>query len=525
MRKIAIVFILIAFANLNLFAQDLRKKAEESPLDCALYLLSKDENAVNEENLTRVFFEVGRFDDALRAIEFDESSSSKFLWLSFYGGKLIEQNKLNEANKFLTKAFALLPEEEWSDSNITEFVSSLIKLGRLPEVFETVKNQDDDEDKAKLLILIAENFMKTGQSEKLKTILPEAQKLVENPKDSEKLLQITLLYAKLKQFDKSREILKLIEPSDFSGSSEIEAENNRRELLFPLLRVHLELGEIEKAFEIWNQHNSSYFYEFSLFINDLIAYGYKDKAALLIFQMQSDKEQLRRDGNEVVEAYLKIGDIEKAIFISRTMSDDDDNFWQQNSFITLADRFIAEGKNEAALEILDFAFQRARKIVFQHEALQSIGASSGTRKVIYYRNIYNRLMKLREYKKAFEVINSISSDHELAKEFFAEHLVDFAAQQAKTLPRKKIYELLTKAQNIVKDEDDESDGYFLNIKILSADVYAQIGEKATAVKMLGEVLQTDEDFLISAGKVFEQNNLKADANMRRVLRQLIEDAE
>ncbi|HMS39691.1 MAG TPA: hypothetical protein PKE69_05650 [Pyrinomonadaceae bacterium] len=534
MKKLSFLIAVFIFLAANIFAQDLRKKAEENPLFCALYLLQKegDLNALELSRLTQVFFELPKSEDLFYAINLAEENDDKAALFITYSREFLKIGKKTEANKFLTEAVKTLNKDNHPDVFYLKWaVEDLFSIERSDEAVKIAEIFADEFDSNDITTAVAEEFVKRGQTEKLRQFI--AQPFF--PHESENNLtraKIALIYAKLKQPEKARKILEEIKQTAFFGETVTDENNNRREILFPILRVHLALGEIDKAFEVWNvRGDQDDFYENRLFIDDLIAYGQMDKVSLLLAQMQSNTEKFARDGYIVVEIYLKIGDVESALSAAKNMSDKDDNYWQQDSFMKLADRFIADGNTNYAESILDVAFGRANKIIFQHNAMDSVGASTGSRKMIYLGNIYQRLMKLRRFDKAFAVINSIGSDHWKAKEFIVEKLADFVSQQIKALPRKKINAILNKIQNIY-DKEDEGDYDYSNTKLLVAGIYAEMGEKTKAVELIAKVLEEakesccyEDDFLIAAGKVFEQKKLKANANLKKVLKKYIEDAE
>lgn len=532
MKKLSFLIAVFIFLAANIFAQDLRKKAEENPLDCAFYLLQKKEDLSEYElsPLARVYFQFGKTEDLARAINLAEENDDKAVLFITYSREFLKVGKKAEANLFLTEAVKNLDKEDYPDREFLKWiVQDLIEFDRSDEAVKIAEMFSDEFEQNDIILAVADKFLELRQIDKLQKFIA----LPFFPHESENNFthaKVALIYAKLKQPEKARKILDELKQTAFFGETEMNAENNRRNILFPLLRIHLELGETEKAFELWNQRgDQNDFYEIALFIADLIAYGQKEKVLLLLAQMESNTKQFERDGYKVVEIYLKIGDVEAALKAAKMMSDKNDNYWQQDSFMKLADRFIADGRNDKAEDILDFAFGRAKKIVFQHEAMQSNGASSGTRKRTYLSGIYHRLMKLKRFEKAFLVINKIGSNHWIANRFIRENLADFVRQQIKTLPRKRIEAILSQIQTTYTDKDDDDE--VMESKLLAAEIYGQIGEKTKAVSLLTEILKNAEDsypkenILIDVGKVFEQNKLKPDANLKKVLKKYIEDAE
>lgn len=521
MNKLSFLIAVFIFLAANIFAQDLRKKAEENPLDCALYLISKDERKSEAKNLADTFFEVGRYDDALRTIEFEEYR--KISWLISHTSKLIEQGNETQAKTFLDKTMSLLGSEDADiDRDDLIFLAPLlIKYGRNEEAL-ALYNLSEDEYKPRTAIGISKAFIKANQPANALKLLSFDFENAEIDRKAE----IIELFARLRQTERAKKFLAEFDMVAFLSEPSY---HNRRFTLFPLINANLALGRVDKANELWQQygeHDDGY--DWLKFIDALIEFGYRDKVDFYLTQMESNSELLGKEGSDIVKRRLEFGDIEKALIIAEKISEDDDNDAQQAAFMLITDFYITENKTDSALKVLDGAFERARKIVFQHEPMQS--ASLGTQKVIYLRDIYKRLMKLKQFKKAFTVFNAIGSDHWIAKDFVLESLFDFAKQQIKTLSRNEIEKILKQIQNSVSDKD--RDYYSTKAKIFTVEIYALIGEKSKAVKLSTEVLKEGEEsccnkfeFLLSVGKIFEQHKLKPDADLKKVLKEFIEDAE
>ena len=529
MRKAWILVALLIFTAASVRAADWRKRAEESPLDCAFYTLLQDDGRrrTDVESVAQGYFELGRYADVFAAIGLLKDQDDQAALFNVFSTLLLTENKKSEANRFLTEAVKRLSVKDYPDERVlVQIVENLIELDRADEAMNIARTFAGELEDNDVSLAIAAKLIKIGQTEKARVFV--ARPFFRHASESlEARAKAALIYAKLKQADRAREMLEELKQTAFSGANEMEIGNRRRRVLPVLIDVHLELGEIEKAFELWNRHGDREdFYEFARFADDLVLYGQTEKALPLLVEMRADKEQMSRDGSSIVKSYLKIGDVETAVVVAKSISGDDDNSAQQSAFMALADYFVAGGRTDAALDMLDFAFRRAAKIVFAHEPMQSIGASAGSLKIIYLRNIFERLLKLRRFEKAFEVINATGSDHWMAKEFIVESLHAFIKPQIKTLPRKQIDALLRRIQTTFTAADEY---YGINAKLLAADVYAQLGEKRKAVELLARVLEEgresccyEDHFLIAAGIVFERNRLKADANIRKALLEFLE---
>lgn len=521
MKKISLIFGLLIFINLNVTSQDLRKKAEENPLDCAIYLFKKDKGGIKFDQLARTLFEVGRYDDAIAALEFEEHRQLDHFVI--FTKNLIEKGYRTKADKFLSRISALLKngEKDWDENILINLAPLLIDSRKSEEALLLAQSAQDDDKKVKIAVSVAKEFIKANQPENALKVLGDYYEIAETDRKAE----IIELFARLQQKEKAEKLLAEFEPNAFIE----EVYHNRRFILLPLINANLALGKVERAIELWQLYGETDDgYGYIEFIDALFEFGYRDKAIFYLNQITTDQNIIQDVGANIVERYLKLNETATATTIAKKISDDVDNYEQQRALMLIADKLILDGKDDSALEILNFAFQRAKKIVFEHEPMQSNGASSGTRKRNYLNQIYNRFVKLKNYQKAYETLMSIDDEHWIAKEFLAEHLIDFTKRQIKSLPREKIYAFLMKAQNISKDAEYLS----IQTKLQTSEIYAQIGEKPKAVELITEVLEKakesccyKDDFLLAAGKVFEDNKLKSNPKLKRILKEIIADEE
>jgi hypothetical protein len=522
-NNVVFTLVLIVCAAQIIFSQGPLKNAESNPLDCAMHLLIADPQRFNQFELFSTFYEAGRYDEAIKTLEFEDNGQLRHL--VFFTRKLVEDNKTAGAKKFLDRISLLLSDNEskWDADELIALAPILIRTGRTDEAVLLVKKVEDEEDRVKAAVGISRALLDSNYPElSLKTL----EGLYEIA-DSEGKAGVIELYARLKQKEKAEKLLADFEPGAFIDQ---KFYSNRPFILFSLINANLALGKIDRALELWQQYGKNdVAVEHIKLIDALSEFGYKDKSLFYLNQIAADKNLIKNAGADITERLLKLNDINRATAFSKQISDDIDSYEQQKALMAVADKLIEDGKTGPALEILDFAFQRAKKIVYEHGPMDSVGASSGSRKEIYLGQIYERLVRLEQFDKAFAVFNAIGSDQ--AKDFVARHLVDFAGRQIETLPRKKIYEYLKLAQDLVTDE--EADVYDpIEIKLLSAEVYARMGEKDKAVKLIAAVLEEalesccyERTALISAGKIFEKYKLRTDACIRKVLREYITEAE
>jgi hypothetical protein len=517
-----IIFCLLSFVLINnTLANDLRKKAEENPLDCAFYLLTKEENLspYDSNKLVRAYLELKRIKDISRTIELFDNDEAKFNELIGYVHLLIIENRKAEASILADKAILLLKNrnDSWIIDLIAVFIADLVELNRSVEAIKIIEDTEDKLDKTKLSIKLAEAFLNTNQTEKALKSLPA---WTEAECDEQKL-KIIELYAKLKQFEKLEKTLAEFEQTAFVGMEEGIARSNKRFTLLPIINASLALGKIDHALALWRQHGDE---DYSIWlIESLLEFGYREKAAPYFLEIEANPELLGRNGKDLVKIYLQLGEIDTAISTAKKMSDDVDSYWQQNSFIRIADRFVKDGEVEKAIAILNFGFQRARKVKFEDYAGSSIGASPASRKTIYLRNIANRFLDLKHFDKALTVINAVE-DENLRISLHTE----FARRQIKTLPKNKIFEILSANQKAVEkmgiDYQEQKN------LIAIAVAYGEAGAINKANEIFAAVLlEASEsnlylnDFLAAIGLEMEKHNWQADAKLKSALKKIVAD--
>lgn len=513
MRKKAFLFVLMISGCWQALAGELPKRAQEHPLDFAFYLITKGNDDRHAEAMANAFFEVGRFDDAARGIEIENNEHTKINWFAFRARLLDERQNAEKTRLYVDQALKLIKLEnvDADKEAALALAELLIKFNRTHEAVQLLENADRRE---AVLIGIVREFIKAHKTAAALKLLPP---LADIEADDDKA-EIIELYARLKQTEKTDKMLAEFEPAAFVNTP---VYHNQRFILFPLINANLALGRRDHAVELWEQYGEKDDgYGWIKFIGALIEFGHREKANVYLAQVAADSEILKSEGSDVVAAYLKLGDIEKAAALAKTMTVEFDSHEQQAGLMHVADHFIADSKTDAAANVLDFALRRASKVVFQHEDLQS--TSAGTHKRMYLHNIYRRYMKIGQYSKARAAIDAIGSEHWIAQEFVMQSLFDFLKQRAKKLPRRETEIMLKRMQNSFTERDD--DYQRSQAKLFAAEIYARLGEKQKAAALLARVIREGKEscchefeFLLGAGKVFELYKLEPDANIKKAL--------
>ena len=314
MKRLAITLTLIVFSSASIFADDLRKRAEANPLDYALYLVSKD--SLLRDGVYSALFEVGRYNDLLKALE--SEPYSRVRWLGHFSSEFIDLNKETEANRFLDKAIQLFRsgDESWSDDQVNILVKSLIALNRSDEAFEILNHQEYENDRAEISVEIARAYLKIGQNEKAMRSLSQTPILLESFYEIHNTIDVADLFIKVGQREAAISLLERLEKSPAVLTS-----TNRDRFLLRMVPLYIRLGQFDKAFDVWNHDtavddpNYLFSYASTLFTN-----GRADQADPFLTQLRTDKEYMDRYGDSLVEMYLGSGDIETARSIALTMS-------------------------------------------------------------------------------------------------------------------------------------------------------------------------------------------------------------
>ncbi len=220
-RLFLLLGIFLFLSNFVLAADDLRKKAADSPLDCALYLLSTDRLNFDESRLAFAFFSIKRYDDVVRTLSqkdrFDLGTASHL------AAQLLKQGDKSNAEKFIAKVLEKITDDDTGSNELRNFIGVLIAGGHLDDVDEIIAKQDNEyaEFKAKLYLTAADASRQTGRSEKALEYLEQAYKL----RDSlEKYDQIRLaeLYGKLGRSEETVALIDQIEARALNSTDKNE---------------------------------------------------------------------------------------------------------------------------------------------------------------------------------------------------------------------------------------------------------------------------------------------------------------
>lgn len=525
--RAVLALLLVSLISFPTLAVDLRQRARENPLDCALFLMEQETDPSDEDELADAFQNVSRYDDSIRAMNLSNDPRSQFSWFSRYAVQLDQAGDKANSEKFIKAALAVLTRSNWWSREPTPFIKLLISTHRDAEIEIIQSNQDHDEGSEKVVAAMADAYTDLGDRDRALVWLGKLEKLAEADPHPIKSLQIAEAYLKLNDHDRA---LRVIMQLEAEAAAETDEGLRDTELML-MIPIYFDLGDDKRAFELWYQvaesSNPNVILSFAMILTNA---GKHTEALNYLSQVESRLIPLEENGAAIAETYLKLDRTEDAARVARTMSVQDDDGRQQRALMMLTDRYLKDDRADEALSTLNFAWQKARRVAETHRQQDSIGASPITRKIQYLSEISDRYVQLKRYDRALVAIHSFTSNHEYAREFIAISLASLAKKQLGTQPRPALFKLLDQAATIANAKGFE--GYRDEIMLRVADVYAQMGESTKALALINKILKyriennrSAIDELIAAGLMMESNKLKADPELRKILSGLIEESE
>ncbi len=522
-KQFLLLGIFLLLSNFVLAGNDLlRDKVEQSPLDCANYLLANKDERIRTDSLAWAFFRAKRYDDALGLIE----RQDKIELLIPFAAELFKKGDTKNAEKFVRKALEAWKKDKDDLPGTHLLIPILIYTDRADIAAQIVAQEDFGENKVRQLLAAAEASQKAGQKDNALKYLQELIGHFENIDWLSDRLKIAGIFYELGENDKALEVFERIEAS----AAEKTDAADRHNIYSSLTESYLRVAQQEKAHKLWATLaalDEPYF--IFPYASALISSGSVADGRDYLSQLEAHRVFLEVNGDQIVSVYLELNDVTNAYRVARKISAEDDSYHQQKALMLVADKFIADGKKDAALEVLSYAFQKARRVGETHRTQDSNGASPLTRKIIYLRQLKERYLRLKRFDKISDLLAAFKVRHDFISEFTAQTLLDLAVAGSPTLPRKNVLALFSKAQKAI---GESSSAYDENeLAVAEIDAYAKIGEKTRALgslaRMLGRLHADDssylDDFLLRAGEVFEENKLMADGPLKKILREIAED--
>jgi hypothetical protein len=525
MRVLTAFLIAIVLAAVSARAQDLREKALTHPLDTAYYLLTKDDlDSTAGYPITRALFEAGRFDQALAASKIDDNFHSDTVMLIAEGLRQAKAGDPAVAVRISDRVFEeFLNDDSYKSEHEAASLAELLVVTSQLTKLRVLIDKLEPEQRVGVLTRAALAASDRGQKTSALALLDEVFSLPDDSVDSENdyhLARIAELYLKNGQRERSVSILRRL--------SVLFADRDDEGIDRFLYRQFYLLGLRSDAANVWKRLKEPNDIRNRLVqVTTLIENRELQSAESILRGVKQDELEEYMVGREIVDLWLKLGKPKVAEDLTVRMSGKPDNYDQQQSFIKIVDHYLRNKDRASARVVLGKAFARVRTIKFEHQPQDSIGASTGSRKGIYLREIRSRYEKLGDLTQALETIRAIDDPHTMAKEYLAAGLARFARDHARKLPRKQVFDLLNESAKIAKETDADTEE--VQIYADYAETLAKLRDRDGATNKLAELLEQRKGeylegyALIAAAEVFEKYRLPLTDRMRKALSAILDE--
>lgn len=518
------------------FSQDLCRQAEENPLSTVLYLLSTTEKDSKEEQkacLAKSFAKVNKFGESEKAAQMFVDGGYAEEDLIAVVKIFIESKKTKEASEFASLLLKRFENDGYRLKNLWE---PLVTLNRTEEALN-IADQYNDDDKVDAYFLISEALLKIKKNAKVVEILNKISPIVEKSKYDKDKAKLALFYAKLGKEKKSlqfaNESLKKVVWETKSG---ILAPDDSW-IVRDVFDAYLILGKYDLAFELLQKQDKTDEPKSIIKIADsYIAKGNYQKANELfeksLKQLNPKDYSDSFDLGNIIEIYLKIGEIEKAKSLTKSLTGS--NYLQQELLLKIADFYIKKKNKTKASEILNFALEQTKKIDTSEAENGSLWTSGKWDQAKYQSQIAIRLIDMQLDKKALELISQLKKPY-----LKALILTEFVSVNKKRILSKQLNAHLEEALLLLRRKrTDVFDSKRFDVLAITARNFAEIGMTEKANDVFAETLSlldkemiengSDSSLLFAMcniGVEFEKSKIKANEKMKESLRNIIKNWE
>ncbi len=530
--KFSLLIILYFCFVLNIFSQDLRKQAEENPLSTVFYLLSKTDKDDREREkacLAVSLASVDRFDKVkavVNLVENDSYINDEFIGLVYY---FIKIEKLDEATKLST---ILLDKSKDDEYRLRELFKPLIILKRDNEVLQSISKLKDS-DKIDSYFELAKIYLELNQPKNALTIIKNVTYLVDKSKYGEDKAILSLYYAKL---GIETEALRFLQESIKNLNWKTgKPEYTEGRIIDKVIETYRVLGKDKEANEILEKQGiaenipsliqSAEIYFSKGNLNEAIDLL---EQSLKLFDPKLDEGSF--DLNGVISLYLKLGKIEKAEEITKSLKGNE--YLQQTYLIKIIDSYIKNNNKTKAFEILSFALEQTKKIDTSEAENGSLWTSGKWDQAKYQSQIIKRLIEMQLDKEALELISNIQKPY-----LKAALLTEYVVSNKKRISSKKLSVYLDEAVSLLKREKtDIFDSRRYDVFAFTSRAFAEIGMKEKSSDIFSESLNTLSKEvsgassgllfgMCSIGVEFDKAKIKPSKNLKQSLKTIIKNWE
>ncbi len=534
--KFTLVLTVILLFKSFVFSQDPKQRAEENPLSTVFYLLSTTEKDSKEEEkacLATSLASVDRYaeiEDVAKMIEDGSYVDKNFVALT---KDLIAKGKTKEASKHISFLIIKAGDDE---ELLQQFFKPLILLKRDDDAIEILKKFSDYKiDGAFEVIKI---YLELGQTAKVLDIISNVENLIENSEYGVYKATLGYYYAKV---DKQSEALRFLQSAMKTLVEKPEApEFTKSEIIDLVVDTYRTLGKYKEADEILVKQGKSIKPETPKTLIETaevnLANGNHAKADELI--KQGLKQLNPKDYGDsfdlgrIIEFYLKLGEIEKAEQIAKSLSGSD--YIQQKQLLNIADFHIKKKNNSKAFDILNFALEQTKKFDPTEKEDGRLWTSGKWKQAQYQSQIAIRLIDMQFDKQALDLISQIKKPY-----LRALTLNKFVTANKKRISSKKLSAYLKEALSLLgQKKKDIFDSRKFDVYAITARNFAEIGMVKESNQVFAETLSrlskemiesgTDSGLLFgmcSIGVEFDKSKIKPNKKLKESLGQIINSWE
>lgn len=528
-RKLKAIFaivVLLPFISVG-YGQSDREKAVEHPLECAYYLLTKDKfDSDFGYSPTQTFFRVGWFDRGIAAASIDDEFNFRAGSLLSLGVDQAKSGDPEVARRIADLVFDEFVRDIENPSNHeVAALAELLALTSQPDKLDSLIDRVDADNRIRPLTGAARAFTVRRQRSLALALLDSVVSLPNGSVDTENghlLLDVADLYSKNGRQDRAIEALRWVRT--------VFSEDEDTHIKEALYRRFYLLGSRTEATAIWKSISAPERLDYRLLRSSVLIEAKERQTAEGILDGIKQSEFSRYPyGQDVVKQYLLLGRVAKAESVADRISTKPDSYDQQDGYMQIADHYIAAKNGRDARRVLEKAFGKARKIEFVHLPQHSVGASPGSRKSIFLREIAERFQKLGALSKALVVLRTLNDEHPYARELLAASLGNFANTTPPKLPRKLVLDLLAESLAIARKVDGDVEE--VQIMAAHAEVLAKFRDRNGATNKLAELLESrtgeylEGYALLLAGEVFEKYKLPLNNRLQSALTVILEKHE
>jgi tetratricopeptide (TPR) repeat protein len=532
MKMIFRIFFLTFCLSISTFPQDLKNKAEQNPLDCVLYLIKTEnkfeDRAESLEVLADRYWKSGRYVDALNVIEMIPGDSEKAIQKIRYANEYLKAGNAEEAARLVINASKIIAKDTWAEkSHINAIIDTLFELEKISEAIAFSRSLIDVEDSALALLQVAELLADKPRNENVPALIAEALSIIEHSEWRDYKVFADVRAANvLARIGKKTEAVELIKQvRDIYPSTEF-VNTDKDEVFDLIVSCYSNLKEFDTAIQLRQVDlNSSNRVDLNKLAQLYLLAGSEDKAKALFLQIE--QMQIKNDDlsdseilNQIARKAIKEGDFPLALSSSKT-------FYSKYYQIGMVDEFIDANRPDLAKELLDFVTKDVRDMKTDDVETGEMSTSDQMLKADQLAWIAERLIRMKQVPAALKIINTIEKPY-----FRAQALANLALKQGAKNPSQVLDQALAIMR---KNKDSTLDAGKYKVWGEIALAYSSIGQKNKSLEVFAEVFSKDKEIideglevyflrtLSELGFYFQKADVKADAKVKKALRQVIKN--